>query len=52
MAGTGRGVIYGGSRDAPVWQRAWTVDNCFATVFFTDIDRLEDVWNVTVETTR
>lgn len=45
-----RGVIYGGSGAVACGSVRLTVSNCYSTVFFTDITRLESAWNVQVET--
>lgn len=46
-----RGVIYGGLDDVSCGSVRFAVGNCFEIVYFTDITRLETVWDANVETT-
>jgi len=46
-----QGIIYGGSGSVPCGDLRLPVKNCYATVWFTDIERVLESWNATIQTT-
>ncbi len=48
---TARGIIYGGSSLTDCGQVRFSVSNCYSTVYIVGIERLLNLWAVTIETT-
>lgn len=47
-----RGTVYGGTVDANCGLTRFDVSNCYSTLFFVDIEALENQWDATVKTTQ
>jgi hypothetical protein len=45
-----RGIIYGGSDSVRCRDVRWSVTNCYATVWFTDIERVLRGWGASIQT--